>query len=239
METSQGGTGIESLDKPLVARFIFREISGMVVLALTLFLPAGRIDWGMGWVLIAIMLYWATATLIIILRKSPALMEDRLGPKEGSKPWDMVILSVVGILTIARNVVAGLDVRYGWSIGFSSTLQIVMAVVGLLGNTLVVSATFANPFFSQTVRIQKERGHSVITDGPYRYIRHPGNAGTILFELSAPLILGSWWALIPGVINTILLILRTALEDSTLQRELEGYKAYCVKERSRLIPGLW
>jgi protein-S-isoprenylcysteine O-methyltransferase Ste14 len=97
----------------------------------------------------------------------------------------------------------------------------------------------ANAYFSKIVRIQNDRGHMVATGGPYRYVRHPGYTGTVLFELTTPIMLGSLWALIPGGLAAILMIVRTALEDKTLRRELEGYKDYAKQTRYRLLPGVW
>jgi protein-S-isoprenylcysteine O-methyltransferase Ste14 len=102
-----------------------------------------------------------------------------------------------------------------------------------------VWATGVNAFFSQVVRIQSERGHTVISSGPYRYVRHPAYVGMILVVMGAPIMLGSWWALIPGVISAALTIIRTALEDKTLQAELPGYVEYSEHTRYRLMPGVW
>jgi protein-S-isoprenylcysteine O-methyltransferase Ste14 len=97
----------------------------------------------------------------------------------------------------------------------------------------------ANAFFAQTVRIQEDRGHTVATGGPYRYVRHPGYVGGILFQVATPLILGSVWALIPAGLTVCLTIIRTALEDRTLLEELDGYKEYAGRVRYRLLPGVW
>jgi len=121
----------------------------------------------------------------------------------------------------------------------SLPLQIATLVVAVLAYALVVWATAANAFFSQVVRIQKERGHTVATSGPYRYVRHPGYVGTILFELATPVMLGSWWALIPGGLSALLLVVRTALEDKTLHKGLDGYRGYAARVRYRLLPGVW
>jgi len=123
--------------------------------------------------------------------------------------------------------------------GIPLTAQIAALVVSALGYGLVVWATASNAFFSQVVRIQSERGHSVATGGPYRYARHPAYLGTILYELAVPVLLASWWALIVGGLNVILLILRTALEDRTLRAELTGYDDYAREVRYRLLPGIW
>jgi protein-S-isoprenylcysteine O-methyltransferase Ste14 len=97
----------------------------------------------------------------------------------------------------------------------------------------------SNAFFSQVVRIQSERGHAVATGGPYHYVRHPAYIGAILYELAVPVLLASWWALIPSALGAILLILRTALEDRTLQAELTGYVDYARQVRHRLVSGIW
>jgi protein-S-isoprenylcysteine O-methyltransferase Ste14 len=135
--------------------------------------------------------------------------------------------------------VAGLDQRYGWSSGIEPVAQIGAMLLVIAGHALVVWATGVNAYFSQVVRIQTERGHTVISSGPYRYVRHPGYVGGILVTLAAPLLLGSAWALIPGVLGALLLVVRTALEDRTLLQELAGYGEYAESVRYRLVPGLW
>jgi len=97
----------------------------------------------------------------------------------------------------------------------------------------------ANIYFSTTVRIQDDRGHRVVSSGPYQFVRHPGYVGMILIYLGAPIMLGSWWALIPGGLNGVAFIVRTALEDRTLQNELSGYSDYAGRVPYRLLPGVW
>jgi len=227
------------MNTKLIARFAIRETMGTVLLGVALFWSAGQIDWWPAWALIAVMLVWIAAMAMVILRFNPDLLAERLGPRQGGKSWDMAIMSVVGLLGLARLIVAGLDQRHGWTGDFSLAAQIAALVVCALGYALGVWATASNAFFSQIVRIQTERGHTVATGGPYRYVRHPAYVGTILFELAVPVLLASWWALIPGGLNAILLVLRTALEDRTLQAELPGYADYARQVRHRLLPGLW
>jgi protein-S-isoprenylcysteine O-methyltransferase Ste14 len=223
----------------LILRFAVRETMGIVFAGVALFWSAGRIDWWPGWAVIAILLAWIIATAIVILRVNPDLLAERLGPRKGAKPWDTAILGVVGVATLARLIIAGLDQRFGWTGGFSLAAQIVALVVSILGYALVVWATASNAFFSQIVRIQAERGHAVATNGPYRLIRHPAYIGAILFELTVPIVLASGWAFIPGALNAALFVLRTALEDRTLQAELTGYADYAHQVRYRLLPGIW
>jgi len=212
---------------------------GTVIAGVALFWPAGRIDWWPAWALIATLLAWSTATAIVTLRFSPDLLAERLGPRKGGKAWDTAIMSIVGILTLVRLIVAGLDQRHGWTSGIPPAAQGVALGVSVLSYALVVWATASNAFFSQIVRIQSERGHAVATGGPYRAVRHPAYVGTILFELAVPVMLASWWALIFGGVNAVLLVLRTALEDRTLQAELTGYTDYARQVRYRLLPGIW
>jgi len=222
-----------------IARFLVREAMGLLILAAILFLSAGRLDWVWGWALVGITFLWVSATALILILRSPELIAERLGPRKGAKTWDTAIMMVVALATIARCMVAGLDVRFGWTTGISLPLQIATLAIAMLAYALVVWATASNAFFSQIVRIQKERGHTVATGGPYRYLRHPGYVGTILFELAVPVMLGSWWALIPGGLSALLFLVRTALEDKTLLDELDGYKEYAEHTRYRLLPGIW
>jgi protein-S-isoprenylcysteine O-methyltransferase Ste14 len=227
------------MDIKLIARFAIRETMGIVFMGVALFWSAGRIDWWPAWALIAVMLAWITATAIVILRFNPDLLAERLGPRKGAKPWDMAIMSIIGLSQLVRLIVAGLDQRYGWTGGFPLAAQIAALTMCVLGYALGVWATASNAFFSQIVRIQTERGHTVATGGPYQYVRHPAYVGTILYELAVPVLLASWWALIPGGLNAILLVLRTVLEDRTLQAELTGYADYARQVRHRLLPGIW
>lgn len=227
------------MDKKLIARFAIRETMGVVIMGVALFWSAGRIDWWPAWALLAVMLAWIIAMGFAILRFNPDLLAERLGPRKGGKQWDMTIMGIVGLSELARLIIAGLDQRYGWTGGFPIAAQIAALAVCALGYALGVWATASNAFFSQIVRIQTERGHAVATGGPYQYVRHPAYVGTILYQLAMPVLLASWWALIPGGVNAILLVIRTALEDRTLQAELSGYADYARLVRHRLLPGIW
>lgn len=227
------------MDKKLIARYAIRETMGIVVMGVALFWSAGKINWWPAWASIAVMLAWITATAIVIIRFNPDLLAERLGPRKGAKPWDTAIMSILGLTQLARYILAGLDQRYGWTGGFPLAAQIAALTVCVLGYALFVWATASNAFFSQIVRIQSERGHAVATGGPYHYVRHPGYFGAILYEIAVPILLASWWAFITGGLGAILLILRTALEDRTLQAELAGYADYARQVRHRLLPGIW
>jgi protein-S-isoprenylcysteine O-methyltransferase Ste14 len=223
----------------LLPRYALREALGLAVMGLALFGSAGRMDWWPGWAALAVMSAWIIATAAVILRSNPELLAERLGPRQGAKPWDTAIMSTLGLTQLTRYILAGLDERYRWTGGVPIALQIAALVVCLLGYALVFWATASNRFFSQIVRIQTERGQTVATGGPYRYVRHPAYAGAILYELAVPVLLASWWALIPSGLNALLILLRTVLEDRTLRLELDGYSGYSRDVHYRLVPGIW
>ena len=176
-----------------------------------------------------------------MLWKTPDLIAERgqFSQKEGIKPWDKVLLPLNIIGPTVMLIVAGLDKRFEWSPNLPLMLQITAFVITALGYSLSTWATLVNRFFSAVVRIQRDREQTVVTSGPYRLIRHPGYAGAVVNSLAIPLLLGSLWALVPAVLVNCLLIVRTALEDSTLQQELDGYRDYAGRVRYRLLPGVW
>lgn len=223
----------------LIVRYAVREVMGLIVMGVALFWSAGRLDWWPAWAVLGVMAIWIVATAVVILRFNPALLAERLGPRAGAKSWDTAILGGLGLAQLARYILAGLDQRYGWTTGVPLAAQLAALALGALGYVLVVWATGANAFFSQIVRIQTERGHTVVTRGPYRFVRHPAYLGALVFELAAPILLASAWAALPSLLAILLLILRTALEDRTLQAELPGYAEYARRVRQRLLPGLW
>jgi protein-S-isoprenylcysteine O-methyltransferase Ste14 len=223
----------------LVVLYILDQILSVFGMAVALFWSAGRIDWWPAWAAITVWLAWFTAMDITIFRLNPDLMAERLSPPKGAKTWDRAILSILRLTELVRYILAGLDQRYGWTGGFPLVAQIAALMVCILSSALFTWAMASNTFFSQVVRIQSDHGHAVATDGPYRYVRHPAYVGMILFELALATLLASWWALIAGGLCATLLIIRTALEDRTLQAELTGYVDYARQVRYRLLPGIW
>lgn len=194
----------------------------------------------MGWAYVGVFFAFDVATALALMPRHPELLIERSTIREGNKGWDKVILRLAaGYLPMAAWLVAGLDERYGWSPQILPGLEIGALAVVVIGFGVTVWAMAANAFFSVVVRIQDDRGHAVASGGPYRYVRHPGYVGAILLTVGAPIMLGSWWALVPSVLSALLYVVRTALEDQTLQRELDGYKEYTQQTRYRLLPGVW
>jgi protein-S-isoprenylcysteine O-methyltransferase Ste14 len=172
--------------------------------------------------------------------KKPDLIQERVRPGPGVKWWDSIFLAIHVPLFLSVSLLSALDAgRFHWSPQFPIVLYPVMLVLILAGCCIIYWAMWTNNFFSSRVRIQTDRGHYVVTDGPYHYVRHPGYVGAIIFMPALALLLGSIYALIPVAIDIFLLIIRTYLEDRTLQKELPGYTDYVKKVRFRLIPCIW
>lgn len=221
-------------------RWLVRETLGNLILIAILFGLAGRWDWWMGWALSGIYIIWSIATAVLILPVNPAMLAERARPHKDRRAWDMALLTLMGLFLIIAYVVASLDVRWGWSPPLPLAVQLVALVVAIVGyDLLLVWAMVSNAYFVATFRIQTERQQTVVSDGPYRFVRHPGYLGTMLFYLATPFMLNSLWAIIPATLAVLVLIVRTALEDRTLHTELTGYKAYAERVRYRLLPGVW
>jgi len=213
--------------------------AGLAMFAAILFVPAGRLDWSAGWVYLGIFTAFMIANLAYLQRENPELIGRRIRFGKGTKRWDVAWSVFFGPLFLAVYVVAGLDAgRYGWS-DMPGWLWLVGLALFLPGAALFSRAMGENPFFEKTVRIQSDRGHRVVDTGPYRLVRHPGYLGFFGWILSAPLLLGSWWAFVPALLSIAGVVVRTALEDRTLNAELPGYADYAKRIRYRLVPGLW
>jgi protein-S-isoprenylcysteine O-methyltransferase Ste14 len=235
LPASEAGPGVwRALLKRIVALVVV-----ILVMDLLLFVPAGRLDWPAAWVLsllygVVLLAYAVWGTL-----KAPDLLKERSQVAENVKIWDKVIMAVYTVLLLATLVLAGLDVgRVGWS-----QMAVVWQVLGLVGIVLsggLISWTIlSNAYLGRMVRIQEDRGHQVVTGGPYRYVRHPMYVGIILLFPCMTLFLGSWWASVPAGLIAILMVIRTALEDRTLRAGLPGYREYAQRVRYRLLPGVW
>jgi protein-S-isoprenylcysteine O-methyltransferase Ste14 len=225
------------LDRSGIAR-IFQVVGLLLVFGGLLFGLAGRLDWGEAWVFLGIYLGGILANGLWTLRHNPELLNERGRIGKNAKSWDKVIGVIYTVLLLAIMVLAGLDARFAWSL-VPLWVKILGGIAFLLSLAITFWAMSANTFLSSFVRIQAERGHTTVTGGPYRFVRHPMYVGTLFMSWGMPLLLGSWWALVPGVLTMALFVVRTALEDRTLQAELVGYKDYAAQVRYRLVPGIW
>jgi protein-S-isoprenylcysteine O-methyltransferase Ste14 len=212
----------------------------VLIYGLGLFLSAGRLDWTMAWAYLALFLLNQAILGAILMRVQPGLMAARSEPdREGARAWDRPLAGVASLFgPLSVLVVAGLDVRFGWSPALPLALRLVASGIAALSYALGDWAMMANRHFYGYVQI-KDEGHTVIASGPYRFVRHPGYAGGVLFASAVPLWLNSLWAYVPAALTIVALVARTALEDQTLIEELDGYAAYARRVPYRLVPGLW
>lgn len=221
------------------ASYLIKHLSGSLLFFLVLFISAGRVDYWQGWVYVAIGLVMFTLNYTF-LRIDPGLLEERARPHEETKSWDKRILGISFLVTLSMYVTAGLDSgRFHWSPGFHWSLSLSGAILVAGGQLLYLVAQHQNKFFSSTVRIQEDRGHTVCETGVYRMVRHPGYLGSVVQSLGFPLLFGSLWSILPAGILIVLFLIRTSLEDRVLIQELNGYPEYAQKTRYRMIPWIW
>ncbi|MBI1207768.1 MAG: isoprenylcysteine carboxylmethyltransferase family protein [Azospirillum sp.] len=221
---------------------LFLRTGQMFLLAALLVLGgAGRIDWAAGWVFLGLLHGFALAVGLWLARHDPALLQERLAPlaQPGQEPRDRWLLRFALLLWSGWIGAMALDAgRFGWS-----QLPLALQVTGGLGIVLscvLIWATFrANSFASPVVKIQSERGHQVVSSGPYAYVRHPMYAGAAIYFLAAPLLLGSWLGLALAPLMMAVLIIRIPQEERVLRQGLAGYDAYAERVRCRLVPGVW
>jgi len=208
----------------------------------TLLISAGRFDWWEAWAYAGMGLLLLLGSRVLMIWKNPDLALERseaLG-MEDVKDWDKYLMPLTALfIPFLSWIMAGLDVRFGWSPDLPDWIQIIALVVIQLGSLVGSWAMIANRFFSSQVRIQTDRGHLVVREGPYKIVRHPGYAGGLISWLAAPVFFSSWWLIIPTVMAIAASVIRTGLEDRTLQEELPGYKEYAGEVKYRLVPGIW
>lgn len=228
----------EKLDPEYIGLLARGLIKILVLLAL-MFMAAGRLDYWQGWVFSAIVLSHV-AIAAIMFADRPDLAKERVRPGPGMKWWDKIFLVLIALSASAILVLGPLDAgRFGWTGPLPLSVYFTSYLLYLVSSSLTLWAMWTNRFFSSVVRIQSDRGQVVVESGPYRFVRHPGYVGGILLFVALPLMLGSIWALVPASLAIVLLIVRTHLEDHTLQQELAGYEAYAEQVRYRLLPRIW
>lgn len=227
----------ETMHIPILRRFV-PVIFSLAITSMCLFGSVGRLDWSNAWVLLGLNFAASLATTALLWR-NPELLAERSNIKAG-KSWDKVIVAMAVLLgPVATWITAGLDTRFHWSDGMPRLAFMASVVAAVLAAALIAWAMRSNKFFSSVVRIQKDRGHLVVTGGPYRFVRHPGYTGMSAFTLATPLILNSRWAFAPAVATAAITVLRTVLEDRTLHNELDGYADYARRVKYKLVPAIW
>ena len=227
------------VNKKLVVYYAIRELSGIIVMGAALFWSAGTIGWWSAWAALGVMLGWMIAMAILTIMIHPEMLLKRLGPQRGTKQWDISLLSLISIVQLVKYIVAGLDHRNHWTNNSAISAQLFALVLCILGYSLFVWAASSNRAFSQIVHIDSTGRQEVACKGPYKYLRHPGYLGAIAYEIAVPVLLSSLFALLIGIVTVSLFVVRTATEDSSLRKELEGYKEYSRQVQYRIIPKIW
>ena len=224
-----------------IIRIVVMLLLVLVVIHLLPILISGRWNWWEAWVMLAVFVLSFILSRALAVRKSPDILKERANynQHENTQPWDKWLSPLVAFGSVFILLVAGLDALYHWSAGFPLAVEIAGLVLIAGGYILGSYAFIENAYFSGTVRIQDERGHRVVSSGPYGWMRHPGYLGSLVASLGMPLLLDSIWAFIPVVIFGAFFIIRTRLEDRFLQENLPGYREYAQKVRYRLLPGIW
>jgi protein-S-isoprenylcysteine O-methyltransferase Ste14 len=225
----------------MTLRLARNAIVGLAIMLVLLFAPAGTLAWPAGWIFLVE--FGLASTLITrwLRRHNPALLEERMKPliQREQKPWDRRLMSVFLVLWCAWFVLMSLDAgRFGWS-DVPLWLRVAGAVAIAAAMCIMFLVMRANAFAATVVKIQAERGHRVISDGPYAVVRHPMYGGTLLLILGIPLLLGSWLGLALAPVIVLLFAVRAVMEERTLMAELPGYADYAARVRYRLVPGLW
>jgi protein-S-isoprenylcysteine O-methyltransferase Ste14 len=218
------------------ASLIFKQLFGTILFFSLIFISAGTLSYWQGWVYVIIGIIMMVLSLTVF-RLDSGLMEERSKPGAGVKNWDKIILGLSFLVTLVMYISAGLDSgRYHSSPDFSRIAYGAGIFMTIIGQLLFLIAQKQNRFFSSTVRIQTDRGHSVCDSGLYKVVRHPAYMGSIIQAAGFPLLFGSFWSIIPVSILIVLFVVRTCLEDKTLKQELTGYPEYSDKTRYMLIP---
>lgn len=220
-----------------------RLIMLYLLMPLLLLVSGGDPGWWQAWLYSVLVVTAGIGGRWLAERRHPGLLAERNNnfvKAAGVKSWDRLLAPLMAVsVGFPLVIVAGLDHRFGWSPAFPPWLYLPGFILVALGYALAVWALVENRFFAGMVRIQQDRGHVVCNTGPYRIVRHPGYIGNILPLPGIVLALGSLWTLIPAAAALIIIAIRTALEDRTLQEELPGYQDYARNVRHRLVPGLW
>lgn len=210
-------------------------ICGLLMVGLLIFLPAGTFRYSCGWLLIAILFVPMLIAGFVMLAKSPAFLKKRLDARE-KQSAQKGVLAFSGLMFVAGFVVAGLDFRFGWSY-MPPWVTVCAAVLFLIAYALYAEVMRENAYLSRTVKV--EEGQTVVDTGLYGIVRHPMYAATLLLFMMIPLVLGSWYALIPFGLYPVIIIVRLKDEEVLLTRELSGYPEYKKKVKYRLIPFIW
>ena len=224
----------------MIAKLLLQNLIWVAVMALMLLVPAGTLHWPAAWVFLGV-----TATLglgggLLLARTDPALLAERMRPvmQKEQPAADKRFVLVFGAAVLVWFVAIGLDRRWHVS-DIPVTLQALGLAMLLLSTGAVMWVMRENSFAAPVVKLQAERGHRVITSGPYAWVRHPMYSGAVFYFAGVALLLGSWWGVAMAPLFAVLFAVRAGIEERELVAGLPGYADYAARVRYRLVPGLW
>ncbi len=207
--------------------------------AILLFVSAGSMRWSAAWWYLGLFIGMLVVSSFVMIPHHSEVIAERGRGAQGGKRWDLWIMRLIVIPSFGILLLAGLDERFSWTPSLPLWAFMLGVLLFITGYLVILWAMYINRYFSQIVRIQSERGHTVVTRGPYRVIRHPGTAGMLITCLGCILLLDTVYGLLMYPLYLSLLIIRTSLEDRALQAELPGYAEYAKRTRYQLLPGVW
>lgn len=232
--TTHAGPGLNTDGR----KRLWQVFATVLIYAACLFIPAGTWRWPAAWVYLVLFVGGLLVFGRTIIRKHPEVINERGRASAQTKPYDRLFGRLYLPLALAPYVVAGLDLRFAWS-----EVPLLVQLAGFAGvavaSILPYWVMLVNAHAATTVRVETQRGQTVVQSGPYAAVRHPMYSGMIASSLCLPLALGSWWALVPSLLGVALVVWRTGREDETLREELPGYADYAARVRYRLLPGVW
>jgi protein-S-isoprenylcysteine O-methyltransferase Ste14 len=226
--------------KNIINQVIAQTLGLFILFALALFLPAGSLSWLAGWVFLILFFGFFTSVNIWLFKHNPGLLQERMSlGRSDQKGWDKVLFPLLLALPFAWLAFIALDaVRFHWS-SIPVWVQVIGAAILLFSFHLLFLTFRENSYLSTVVRIQEDRGHKVVSSGPYHYVRHPMYSAFIPFMVGTPLLLGSWYGVLLGLGFMVVLARRAVLEESTLREELQGYADYMTQVKYRILPYIW
>lgn len=219
----------------LALNALTKFLAGLLLVGVLLFWPAGSLEYMNGWLFVGLLFIPMLILGIVLMIKSPSLLEKRLNAKEGEKTQRGVV-AVSGLLFVAGFVVAGLDYRFGWS-QMPAWLVALSSVILLISYALYADVMRENAYLSRTIEVQENQ--KVVDSGLYSVVRHPMYAVTVWLFLSIPIVLGSWWSLLCFFPYVVVIVFRIQNEEKVLEAGLDGYAEYKKRVKYRILPFVW